>query len=651
MRLSSLLTILGTFLAAAGLSLVVANSSVTLIEERSEIDVRTVLDARGLTWAEVSADGLQVTLEGIAPTESLRFQALTAAGSIVDAARVIDDMRVAAQEAIAPPRFSAEILRNDAGISVIGLIPTDSDRAPLTERFTALAGAEHVSDLLEVADYPVPDGWDDAMSFALRALDGLPRAKISVQAGRVEVTAISDSAEEKAQIERSLRRAAPPSLQVSLNITAPRPVLTPFTLRFIKDGTGTRFDACSADSERSRNRIIGAAFEAGLTGPGNCTIGMGVPTPFWADAVVASIRAVAELGGGTVTFSDADVALRGQEGTNPAVFDRIVGDLETRLPEVFALTAVLPQPDTPNTGPPEFTATLSPEGLVQLRGRIGDAASRDLATSFAQSLFGAEAVYSAPRIVSGLPQSWPVRVLTGLEALGNLSNGAVLVTPEKVSISGNTGDMTANARITQLLVSKLGEAGKYSIDVTYLEQLDPVASLPTPEECERDIGAIQTAAKITFEPGSATIDASAVGIVSDIAAVLKDCGDLKLEISGHTDSQGRSEMNLSLSQERAQSVLEALRAQEVLTAGFVAKGYGEDRPVADNSTEEGREANRRIEFRLIRPEPSAALEESVLDEIAEDTPIVPEDAAAEQDDTAPDDPAEDDPAPDDTPSE
>lgn len=628
------------FFTAAAISLLVANASVTLIEERSEIGVRSTLDARGLTWAEVSADGLQVTLEGVAPTEALRFQALSAAGSIVDAARVIDDMRVAAQEAIAPPRFSAEILRNDAGISIIGLIPALTDRSPLTERLAALAGAEQMSDLLEVADYPVPQGWEDALAFAVRSLEGLPRAKISVQAGRVDVTAISDSAEEKAQIERDLKRAAPPGLRVTLNITAPRPVLTPFTLRFIKDENGTRFDACSADSDQARNRIVQAAFDAGLTGPGDCTVGMGVPTPRWAEAVAMSIDAVAELGGGSVTFSDADVALRALVGSNPAIFDRIVGELESELPDVFALTAVLPRPDNPGEGPPEFTATLSPEGLVQLRGRIGDEASRSLATSYAQSLFGASEVYSAPRIVDGLPGTWPLRVLTGLEALGNLSNGAVIITPDSMEISGNTGDTQANARITQLFASKLGEAGQFDIDVTYQEKLDPIAGLPTPEECEAQISDIQTSRKIAFEPGSATIDASAIGIVNDIAEILKRCGDLKLEISGHTDSQGRTEMNLSLSQERAQSVLDALRSQDVLTARFVAKGYGEEKPVADNGTESGREANRRIEFRLIRPAPSAAQEESLLDTLAEDPDLTPtppstdtSDAPAPQDDT------------------
>ena len=69
MRLSALLIIAMTFTAAATVSLVAANFSVTLIEENSEIGVRDALDAKEMTWAEVQADGLQVTLSGTAPDE------------------------------------------------------------------------------------------------------------------------------------------------------------------------------------------------------------------------------------------------------------------------------------------------------------------------------------------------------------------------------------------------------------------------------------------------------------------------------------------------------------------------------------------------------------------------------------------------------
>ena len=71
-----------------------------------------------------------------------------------------------------------------------------------------------------------------------------------------------------------------------------------------------------------------------------------------------------------------------------------------------------------------------------------------------------------------------------------------------------------------------------------------------------------------------------------------------MEIAGYTDSQGREEMNLSLSQERADAVLTALMSRRILTSGITARGFGEADPIADNDTEEGREANRRIEFRF-----------------------------------------------------
>ncbi|MEL7099056.1 MAG: OmpA family protein [Pseudomonadota bacterium] len=618
MKLSSLLIQAIAFLMAAGLSLVVGFYAVQVIEDRSEISIRSALDSSGAPWAEVEADGLTVTLSGVAPTEAERFAALSTTGTIVDAARVIDEMQVEAVAALAAPRFSAEILRNDAGISIIGLVPASTDRAEIIDRFTAMSGAGvAVTDLIETADYPPPEGWQDALGFALTAMEALPRAKVSVSAGRVAITAITDSAEAKSQLEARLRRAAPPGLRLSLDIAAPRPVITPFTLRFVLNEEGAQFDACSADTERARTSIVDAAFKAGLTGPGQCTVGMGVPSPRWSEAVAMTIDALAELGGGAVTFSDADITLLAAEGTDAALFDRVVGELETALPEVFALYARLPEIIDTTAGPPEFTATLSPEGQVQLRGRLSDEALRTIVDSYARSRFGSDNVYTAARVVDDLPSDWPTRVLAGLEALSSLSNGVVRVTPDLLELSGNTGDAEARSRIASLLAEKLGEAEAFEIDVTYLEKLAVADVPPTPEECEAEISAISATSKITFEPGSATIDASALGTMDDIAEILKMCGALRLEIQGHTDSQGREEMNLNLSQARAQSVLNELRARRVLTSSFVAKGYGEARPIQPNDTEEGREANRRIEFRLIRPAPSTPEGETTLESVAQ----------------------------------
>lgn len=604
MRLSAIFAVIASFVVAAVLCLVAAGFSVRVIEDSSRNAVRDTLDANDLVWSEVDANGLQVFLAGTAPSEALRFKALSVAGSVVDAARIIDQMNVADSAVIAPPAFSIEILRNDSGISLIGLIPAATDRDALLEDIAGATNGTTVTDLLESADYPTPETWAEALDFAISAIRTLPRTKISVDAERIEITAMADSAEQKAKIESDLTRKSPDDLELALNISAPRPVITPFTLRFlIRDGQA-RFDACSADTEAARRTILSAAAQSGLRYDADCTIGLGVPSPKWGTAAAQAITALGHLGGGSVTFSDADIALVAAPGTSESQFDDVIGGLENSLPEVFALHATLPPPpDAAKPVNPEFVVTLSPEGLVQIRGRIGSEISRDTVNSFAKARFTSDSVHNTARIASGLPQDWPKRILTGLETLSHLSNGAVTVTPDMLSVSGNTGRKDAQAMIAQFLSDKLGETEHYAIDVTYRKALDPVASLPTPDECEAEIANILTERKINFEPGSATIDENGDAIMDDIADILKKCGEIRMEIGGHTDSQGREVMNQQLSQARAHAVLNALRERRVLTSALSAKGYGESTPIADNDSEDGREANRRIEFKLIRPKP------------------------------------------------
>lgn len=617
MRLSSLLIPTLTFTAAAGISLVAASFAVTAVEQNSETALRRALDTGGMSWAEVTSDGLKVILQGTAPDEATRFAALSLAGGVVDATRVIDEMSVPPSKGIAPPRFSAEILRNHSGISIIGLIPASSSRADLVNQLNGMEAAGQVADLLETARYPAPKGWASALRYAIAALDLLPRAKISVDAETIKITTMATSAAAKDKLQEQLTRMAPPELHLVLDITAARPVISPFTLRFLIGEGGARFDACSAESLESRSVILNAARAAGLEGEVDCVIGMGVPSPNWSRAGALSIASLASLGAGTVTIANADITLVAAEGTAPALFDKVVGELENALPEVFALHAVLPVPASDSSaGPPEFTATLSPEGQVQLRGRINDAISRDIASSYAKARFGADAVHTATRIVGDLPADWPVRVLAGLEALSHLERGTVTVTPDNLSLRGMSHQEDTRAVVSGFLAAKLGEAESYALDLTYEKPPAPKDQPLPPELCAAQLdGAQASSGKISFEPGSATVAGGSSVVLDHIATILERCGPVRLEIQGHTDSQGREGMNQTLSQARAQSILNELRARRIRTSAFIATGYGESQPIASNDSEDGREANRRIEFRLILPETSSE-SETTLEEAA-----------------------------------
>ncbi|RME16241.1 MAG: OmpA family protein, partial [Alphaproteobacteria bacterium] len=271
--------------------------------------------------------------------------------------------------------------------------------------------------------------------------------------------------------------------------------------------------------------------------------------------------------------------------------------------------------------PPEFLATLSPEGLVQLRGRATDARERAVLTSYAEARFGVENVHAAMRLDPDLPAGWAARALAALEALDQLANGVAIVQPDLVEVRGASGHADASAEISRLLSDKLGEAENFRVDVRYEEKLDPVAAMPTPEECAASIRGVLDEQKITFAPGSSTIDLSSARTLDRIAEILKSCPDVAMEIAGYTDSQGREEMNKALSQRRAEAVLTALLARRVLTSNLKAHGYGEENPIADNGTEQGREANRRIEFHLIGEEPAKGAA------AGEEPPAASEDAA------------------------
>jgi OOP family OmpA-OmpF porin len=103
---------------------------------------------------------------------------------------------------------------------------------------------------------------------------------------------------------------------------------------------------------------------------------------------------------------------------------------------------------------------------------------------------------------------------------------------------------------------------------------------------------------VHFEYDSAELTAASYAILSQAAESLRGQQSMAVEVAGHTDSAGSDAYNLKLSARRAQSVVDFLVAQGIDRSRLSSVGYGEMRPVADNSTAEGRASNRRVEFRV-----------------------------------------------------
>ena len=103
---------------------------------------------------------------------------------------------------------------------------------------------------------------------------------------------------------------------------------------------------------------------------------------------------------------------------------------------------------------------------------------------------------------------------------------------------------------------------------------------------------------IYFKYGSAELDTESAPLLNTGADIANRCPAVKFNVEGHTDSVGSRGYNQRLSEERAKSVVDYLAAKGVAAARIQSAGYGEERPVAPNETEEGRAKNRRIEFKV-----------------------------------------------------
>jgi OOP family OmpA-OmpF porin len=589
-----------------------AGMATTWFERETAEQLDTALDAAGQDWLTVEVDGLNVTLAGAAPDETSRFRALEIARQVVAERRITDATTLQVAAPLAPPPFALELLRNEADVSLIGLVPETGGRDVIRSALGAGGLSENVTDMLESADEPAPEGWREALGFGLSVLAELPRAKISVAPGEVTVIAVADSDPDRAALEERLRGAKPDAVALELEISAPRPVIAPFDFDFSQRDGVAYLAACSAESPEAVAEILAAVRAAGLAGDADCAVGLGAPAPDWAAAVARGLDALTELGGGRFALSDLAAELTAPEGTSAGKLSEVSAKLDAVLPDVFQLATVMPprmetRPDGARVYAPVFDAALHADGAVRLTGPVQDMASRAAIGSFAAALFGHDRVTNLTVVDPALPEGWPGRVLAGVEALAALKEGTLKVTPEAVAVEGWGIDEHVEDKVEALLAAKLGQQGAV-VDVAFnavAAAAAEMAARPRPEICADQISAILEAGSIQFAAGSATIVPESRGVIAAIADVLRGCPGADFEIAGHTDSQGSAEVNTRLSNDRAQAVLDALRAEDLPMVRLTAHGYGADRPVGDNASVAGRARNRRIEFTLAPP-PGAA---------------------------------------------
>jgi outer membrane protein OmpA-like peptidoglycan-associated protein len=104
---------------------------------------------------------------------------------------------------------------------------------------------------------------------------------------------------------------------------------------------------------------------------------------------------------------------------------------------------------------------------------------------------------------------------------------------------------------------------------------------------------------VTFATNSSDLNPAFFEVLNSVGKVMKEFDQTVVEVAGHTDSTGTEQYNQALSERRASSVTQYLVAKGISSERFITVGMGELRPVADNGTAEGRQANRRVEITMV----------------------------------------------------
>ncbi|HVU02664.1 MAG TPA: OmpA family protein [Polyangiaceae bacterium] len=112
-------------------------------------------------------------------------------------------------------------------------------------------------------------------------------------------------------------------------------------------------------------------------------------------------------------------------------------------------------------------------------------------------------------------------------------------------------------------------------------------------------GGIQLLEPIQFDTGKSTIKSVSYPILDEVVEVLKSHSEVRMGVYGHTDSKGAAQMNRMLSKERARAVVNYLASHGINPKRLESDGFGPDKPIDTNDTEEGRAKNRRVEFKVI----------------------------------------------------
>jgi len=209
--------------------------------------------------------------------------------------------------------------------------------------------------------------------------------------------------------------------------------------------------------------------------------------------------------------------------------------------------------------------------------------------------------------------------LTGTWAEGDATSLAVTLAGATARFGTDRGLTTDGRGQWTLTLADILKSGSYDVSVVTADKHGRIASdqtrfevlvkepkkaepppAPPKVDCDFEFTKTLIVTPIHFEIDRSALTGGGRDAVKKLAATARQCPTDKIEVGGHTDSEGSDAYNQALSERRAISVMKAMMSEGVAAERLSATGYGETVPLATNETAEGRAVNRRTEIKIVK---------------------------------------------------
>jgi len=513
--------------------------------------------------------------------------------------------------------FTLAVNKVEGAWQVDGYAPDEATRGQLLSTIQAAAGDAEVKADIQLADGMPGDDWPVRADAAIEAFAKLETGELSISD---ETVSMNGDIASQADLEvlQALTSKAPGGADWQSDLVVLRPTIRPYVVAIEKGADGAWSIAGAVPDEASRDALIEAVKQTaeGQDVDVKLQLADGAPGVDWQAFVQDRLSTLNSVQSGKLRFEDYDVRLDGTVATLDDAEDAIstVADVD---PEIETeLEALDPTRDA------FLDLRLSPDDGVSVSGALPSGLSKTEATELLGLGAGHDGEISEDG--RGDAEAWRRDLQTIGSYLPEFETVELSLKDGRAAIEGETHAKSDADQVIDKLTNALDDRWRPELlveptDRTYADgarRTNPLSGieeehrrgfwLPVTtievglDACRERTSLILASDKITFLVGEARLDARARRIINDLSSVAIGCldsgGDLLLEIGGHTDSQGKDDANLKLSQARAEAVLTSLIDRGVAADALTARGYGETTPIADNTTVEGRSKNRRITF-------------------------------------------------------